>query len=431
MEYGRLPHLTIGHNTMTFATNGAWVLTRRGKDLLSGGISFREKGWLRWGTQTRRTSNADAFEASSAEIPVLKFSSTLKDLERSELFEIQQSVTRMKNELHFEYQLKALINIESEVLGGEFELPLKEILAQRLQLRFDKRIAPVSGIKKGQKIGEFTASEFAVLEARVPVVKIKMPAGTVWHLLDDRPFELNVLRAQFGIPVKDKKISKGQEFKLGYTVHLPTDSIHAVALGSYGLDFTERGDLVIHQVQSGKIAEIAIRARMEGQSQFLETAKFLPPARSITGIHFAGSLQVKHDKTERKDGTKDAPIVPYRLRATLSGQTMNLVWRFPGAKLSTDWQLGIFHSSQSALRVIPDPESEVAEQAKDFILHQTKLEAINLKIDTATELQRIQSEGESQAFLPLSLTPLGKTEKTDYVEARISLEWKAISKSAQ
>ncbi|MDP6112549.1 MAG: hypothetical protein QGG53_11835, partial [Planctomycetota bacterium] len=138
---------------MTFATSGAWLLTWRGKDLLSGGITFREKGWLRWGTQMRRTSNDDAFEASSEDIPGLKFSNTLKDLKRSKLFEIQQSVTREKNELRFEYQLKALVDIESEVLGAEFELPLKEFFAQGLRLRFDKRIVPIPTKEKGQMVG--------------------------------------------------------------------------------------------------------------------------------------------------------------------------------------------------------------------------------------------------------------------------------------
>lgn len=430
-EKGRLPHLTIGHNTMTFATNGAWVLTWQGKDLLSGGITFREKGWLRWGTQMRRTSDADAFEASSNEFPELKFSSTLKDLDRSELFEIEQSVIRQENELRFEYQLKALIDIETEVLGGEFELPLKEIFSQRLLLRFDKRIAPISKTQKGQVVGEFTASEFAVLNASVAVARIKVPAGTVWHLLDDRPFELNVVRAQFGIPVKDKKISKGQEFNLGYTIHLPAGSTRTVALGSYGLDFIEGGDLAIHQLQSGKIAEIGLRARKEGQPRLLETAELLPPASSATGVHFAGSLQARHNDIESQEGTKDAPVVPYRLRAMLSGKTVNLIWRFPSSKLSRDWQLGIFHSSQSALQVVPNPESKEGEPAKDFILHQGQSEAMSLKFDVSTELQPIQSKGESQGFLPLSLTPLGKSEKPEYVEARISLEWKAIPQKSQ
>ena len=110
---------------------------------------------------------------------------------------------------------------------------------------------------------------------------------------------------------------------------------------------------------------------------------------------------------------------------------MNLVWRFPTAKLPEDWQLGILHSSKLALKVIPSPESKVVKQAKHFILHETKRAAINLKVDTSTELQPIQSEGQSQTFLPLSLTPIGKAEKPDYVEARISLEWKAIPKPAR
>ena len=429
MEDGRLPYLATGHNTMTFATSGAWLLTWRGKDLLSGGITFREKGWLRWGTQMRRTSNDDAFEASSEDIPGLKFSNTLKDLKRSKLFEIQQSVTREKNELRFEYQLKALVDIESEVLGAEFELPLKEFFAQGLRLRFDKRIVPIPTKEKGQMVGWFIATELAVLKACVPVVKMKVPAGTLWYLLDDRPFNLNVARARFGIPVKDKKITKGQTFRLGYTVLLPPGN-PAVALGSYGLDFTESGGLTIHHLTSGKIAELALQARKEGQPQSLEAKSLLPPARSATGIHFAGSLQVKNDETENEK-KEDATVVPYRLRAVLTGKTMNLIWRFPRAGLSEDWQLGILYSAKSALKIAPNPQEEEKGTTGEYVLNQTKGEVINLKADTSAELQPIESEGESRAFVPLALSPLGGAEKSDYMEARVSIVWKAAPKQAQ
>ena len=410
IEPYRLPFIHVGDFELVLLTNGAFVLHRNGRCVMHGGVTFREKGWKRWGAQARRTSDGDEMDVVDSG-RVLAFRSIMRDLDRHPFFEIDERVEAHESRFSFDYRLRALESLELENLGAEFSMPVAELLRSTRRVLFGKRLLAVPAKTRGQFVGHYPATFFSLLEKGTPIATVRIPKALRWNLMDDRPFGQNKARTQFVCAIPGGKVEKGQEIALSFDLVLDVirESLRT-RLGSFDFSLDDAGSF--EAVESGigwegGLWTLSRRQDGSGVPAILAPVATLRPVNSGNQrILFAG--RTGHAAAEV--GTE------YRLKAQLSGSWVKFIYRLRSVDLRGSRELGLLISRRG-----PQAEAEVpglqGNETEALVLSGTqtfRLEVASSSFSTVRMLKRTvrkdvpegkpaQETEEKLLFLPFSV----------------------------
>lgn len=409
LEPGRLPFTHVGDFELALLTNGAFVLHRNGRCVMHGGVTFREKGWKRWGSQPRRTSDGDKITVDDLG-HALSFRSLLRDLDRHPFFELEERVEAHESRFSFVYRIRALESLELENLGAEFSMPIAELIRYARRIQFGKRLLAIPPQTRGQFVGHYPADFFTLLEKGMPIATVRIPKALRWNLMDDRPFGQNKARTQFICAIPGGKVEKGQEFSLSFDLAL--DAIREslrTRLGSFDLSLDDAGSFTAVENGIGWHGGLwTLRGPPDGDEAPAGPAPIatLRPVNSGNQrILFAG-----------RTGHAAAEVgAEYRLRAQLSGSWAKLTYRIRSADLGETRVFGL-RVSRTGTQAEAEVSGLQGDETKALVLSGTqtfRLEVASPAFSTVRALTRAvpkqapegepaQEAAEKLYFLPFS-----------------------------
>lgn len=403
---GRPPSARVGDFVLAFTTNGAFVLHRNGRTVMDGGVTYREKGWEKWGSQIRRTSDDD--ECSLLEDGrKLAFRSKLRDLQRKEVFAVQEEVLATDDGFKFSYQLKALASFAPEIIGVEFHLPIEEVHAKARQLAFGGPPVSVPVQGAGALLGVYQAAEFSLVEARTALVKVVLPSPLRWFALDDRPFNLNLARSQFVLAPKPQ-VQEGEEIQLSFVLKLDVarDDL-TVRIGTTRWLFDETGRFTL-EVPGGRCkARLCLLDEEDPETVGTKDVLLAEEARPIRAedgtLYLSGKARLDE---------KAAPF-PFRLKVSARPTEMSMLYRFRKGNLAEVKRLGLFLDTQGIAADVSAGGGAEGETSGDWMLTLPGADPIRLILPAKAAIRRIE-EGEGQppgVWFPLAApAPVGDSD---------------------
>jgi len=378
---------------------------------MDGGVTFREKGWKRWGSQIRRTSDEDRWSIDDGGRKIA-FESVLRDLDRKRFFEVLEEVEVTEEGIQFSYKLKALVSLSAEAIGAEFHLPIEETRAKsRSVMHGNREVAiPAEGTKA--LLGVYTANEFSLIEGKRAVARVSLPKPTRWFLLDDRPFNLNLARSQFVVPTK--VVSPGDEIAMSFTLQLSdVRQDLAVRVGQTQWFFDKMGRFVLEGPGGrcrGRLCILddgdpdAVRATGVGLSSDGR------PVRWKDGsLYFAGSADL---------GDEGKPF-PYRMKVEAAPSDLRLLYRFKKRDATTASRLGLFIEPEGRDAELTTADEDGDEEAAEWTLTFGRTAAAKIVLPRAVAAVEV-GEGEGQAagfWIPLG--PVRPSANPDVVTQSI------------
>ncbi|MBI2190366.1 MAG: hypothetical protein HYU36_00085 [Planctomycetes bacterium] len=360
----RLLRCAAGDLLVTFTTSGAFVVARDGKFLADGGLAFHEKGWKRWGSQVRRSSEGDSFTLRDGATQA-SFRCVLKDLDRRDCFEVQQAVEAIGEGLTFSYSAKALQSFPAEVFGLEFHFPLAQVSMGAWSFALDSQKFTPSPDFRNPTMAVAPAKCFSLLEKDRPVMEARFTQPLQCALLDDRAHQLHVARALISAPLPNASFQEGQIIEASMTLWLNSRKQALVkTLGSLEFQFEESGRFTLKEGKRAWRGGLYLAAE-ESQQPALPSE--IPPAEAAmqAGNSPAGDLLLAGRALPLETGSR----LDYRLRVAVSESRLDLVYRFRAEDYLRGRDLGLMLLPEDLQGVVkPVSPTESSPSVTEWLL---------------------------------------------------------------
>ncbi len=221
MPPGDLARAEIGAFRVTFMPNGAFVLAWQGRYLLDGGAGFSLTGWKRWGDQIRE-SGPSAARRFLPKRQGIEFEGYVFDTQHKPVFHCKEQVLGLPGGLRFNYELQALEGVSLIHVGVTLHWPVQYFIGQPVLFRPGFAAGRLGKKPKAVLLAPMVTTSYGLLYYQSkPFVAFlpRFPAAS-WKCMDDRMFHLNTARLWIREPPINRKLKKGQTYKISFDIVL-------------------------------------------------------------------------------------------------------------------------------------------------------------------------------------------------------------------
>jgi len=252
-------------SSVVFAKNGYMVVRRNGTCLADCGLYYQGPGFKPCAYQLRRVDQTGtvAVDASSERI---EFSDRLyhqvsppdTQLKFEPLIKYTQRVTIEASGLHVCYEVEALRPLKAGYLGAYVHLPTARYAGAGVRFFPGFGSSALPGKQPKGWLFNRRARRFIVAEGTGMEVQLAVPHVWQWLGTDERPYRLNIYRAQFAVPVKGGALRVGQPIGFEFRLIVAQQPAQASAsMGSARVSLTPGGCLEVARGQK-QLAQIGV-----------------------------------------------------------------------------------------------------------------------------------------------------------------------------
>lgn len=340
-----LPRISLGGAEVSFTPWGAFVVSKKGVNLMDGGLSFATHGWKRWGQQIRDSDRIEP-RVLSADKRALTFHSMLMDFKhKSVALEFRQTVRVVGQALDFTYEITSLEPAKLDELGFVFHAPRRRFEKKLLEAfpGFNMLFLPDKPPARFQLLaGTCRTMAFARDEQEEVVIALSDPVRCTFA--DERAWNVDTYAAHFDFAPRMKPgagVGFKFGFRLGFEVFPPALRVPLgegeLAVFEDGTFLVERGVDILLQggLQTGEGTKVTTQFAV-GRRKRIETGAVITFEGELPTSPGQKPLVCKQT-VQRVEGKPGAAEVRYAVQAAEASHLQNLMLcLYAPAKLFSD-----------------------------------------------------------------------------------------------
>jgi hypothetical protein len=249
-----LPYALVDGYRVDFTRNGAFMVSRDGHCLFDGGLVYSRPDWKEWGTQIRKASADDTWEAVPGDDTKLKTRGTLYDVKGNPRFSFVQQTKVVPGGLRISYEVTPLARHVISTCGVTFHFPVPQTQSAEVAYWPGFGTAVMPETLDGWDIDRDSARGATVFVAGSPRVSVVGGRKIDWQLRDYRQWNVNaywltgsddeLLRAQ----------NRGQKGSLSFEMRFGSAVCQHTAVGAALCEADAYGRTAIY-LAGEKVAE--------------------------------------------------------------------------------------------------------------------------------------------------------------------------------
>ncbi|MBM4044416.1 MAG: hypothetical protein FJ279_04820 [Planctomycetes bacterium] len=328
-----LPRIAIGGADVSFTPWGAFVVSKKGVNLMDGGLSFATHGWKRWGQQIRDSDRLEP-RALSPDKRTLTFHSMLMDFKHNSVaLEFRQTVRVVGQALDFGYEITSIEPTKLDQLGLVFHVPRRRFEKKLLETfpGFNMLFLPDKVPANPQLLaGVCRTMAFGRDEQEEIVLTLSDPVRCTAQ--DERAWNVDTYAAHFDFAPRMKP-GAGAGFKFGFRLGFEVfPSALRVPLGEGELAVFEDGTFLVERgvdillqggLQAGEPPKVTTQFAL-GRRKRIETGAVIAFEGELPTSAGQKPLVCKQT-VQRVEGKPGAAEVRYAVQAADASHLQNLM----------------------------------------------------------------------------------------------------------
>lgn len=315
-----LPSTVIGAYRVDFTRNGAFVVSKDGHCLFDGGLVYANPDWSEWGTQIRRSDDADSWEPDAVQKATkLLVRGTLSDFNRNARFTFVEGVEVVPGGLRLSYRVTPSAKRDIGAFGVALHFPVAETVGAKAVFSPGFGSAPMPEVLGQASLYTGPARVATVLVSDEPRVMVAASGTVGWTLLDYRTWGVNaywLIGADYGAA---QALGRGETASFSFNVWLGRAAGREVALGTARCKVNPYAGLSVDALD-GRIVEGGLAFDGENLTWLHSTAIAEAPGAAADALATAqraspvpSGVPIRYDVklTPEPDG---AVVATYRIR---------------------------------------------------------------------------------------------------------------------
>ena len=334
-----LPRATVKDFEIAFTRNGAFVVSKSGRNLFDCGLVYATPDWADWGTQIRRSAHGDVWHLTGEGVRELVTRGTLFNVERKELLKFTQRTTPIPGGLRFAFEITPLSARKVQHLGVVLHFPVATTAGADVAFWPGFSAVTLPNDRQAAVLHVGNGRGAVLRLSGNPVVSIIGPAGAAWHIFDDRTWNMNTFRLLASDAALLKYLGEGKKVLFSFDIMLGGSGSDEVPVGPGKSCVDPYGRLVI-RTDGTKILEGGVSVAGEPVQWFAEQTK--PAAAGVrpadgrtwkaSGLATFADTTIAYDITTKAEA--GSALVTYQLRPQADkplAERVSLTFAFPEA----------------------------------------------------------------------------------------------------